>query len=113
MQPVVRRSSTAVATLLVLKVEKLLIDIEQEERQFPDSESTLDQQVRNGRAIKKEDCDRSFPVRCLLRVLREPARSEKDSVVVLSLNGPAESIDVRSSDRVIGPSLGPERPTEC
>ena len=27
-------------------------------------------------------------------------------MVVLSLNGPAESIDVRSSDRVIGPSLG-------
>ena len=77
MQPVVRRSITASATLLVLEIEELLIDIKQEERQFPDSESTLNQQVRNGRAIKKEDCDRSFLVRCLLRVLREPARSGK------------------------------------
>jgi hypothetical protein len=50
------------ATLLVLKVEELLIDIEQKERQFPDSESTLNEQVRNGRAINKEDCDRPFLV---------------------------------------------------
>jgi hypothetical protein len=42
--------------------EELFVDVQQVDRQSPDSESALDQQIRNGWSIKKEDGDRSLPI---------------------------------------------------
>jgi hypothetical protein len=48
-----RCGSLELRTLLVLKVEELLVDLEQVDRQPPDSESALNQQVRNGWAMPR------------------------------------------------------------
>ena len=97
---------------LLVEVEKLLVDVVDEERELPDTEAPLDEELGDRRCVQEKNGDGALLVGRLRGFSGEATSRQVHPVIKLTLDGAAELVYLRSPDGAWSiASLG--RPTGC
>jgi hypothetical protein len=94
--------------LLLMEIEEIWGHFVQINRLSDHADSAVKHQLDNRFAVQEQDGDCASLMGRVGRLLGEPGCRDEDSVIVLPLNCTSKLVNVRTPDRIIGPSLSLE-----